>query len=65
VFAQEEVASFGRISAYVSMTTQSVSHRGIRLGSFEKVECLGSRADAKAAAGVPDVCPDCVRGENE
>ena len=41
------------------------SHRGIGLGSFEKVECLGSGADAKAAAGVPHVCPDCVRGENE
>ena len=41
------------------------SHREIGLGSLEKVECLGSGADAKAAAGVPDVCPDCVRGENE
>ena len=39
------------------------SNKGISVGSLEKVECLGSGADAKAAASVPDVCPDCVRGE--
>jgi len=41
------------------------SHQGVRLGSPKKFECLGSGADAKAAAGVPNVCPDCVRGQNE
>jgi hypothetical protein len=41
------------------------SHKRIGVGSIEKVECLGSRADAKVAASVPDVCPDCVRGEDE
>ena len=41
------------------------SHEGIGVGSLEKVECLGSGADAKVAASVPDVCPDCVRGEYE
>jgi hypothetical protein len=37
----------------------------IGVGSLEKVECLGSGADSKAAASVLDVCPDCVRGEYE
>lgn len=41
------------------------SHEGIGVGSREKVECLGSGADAEVAASVPDVCPDCVRGEYE
>src|SRR4029453_17350881 len=41
------------------------SDKGIGVGSLEKVECLGSGADAKVAASVPDVCPDCVGGEYE
>jgi hypothetical protein len=41
------------------------SHKWIGVGSLEKVECLGSRADAKMAASVPDVCPDRVRGKYE
>jgi hypothetical protein len=41
------------------------SHKGIGVGTLEKVECLGSGADAKAPASVPDVCPDCVGGKYE
>ena len=41
------------------------SHEGIGVGTFKKVECLGSGADAEAAASVPDVCSDCVRGKYE
>ena len=41
------------------------SDRGFRLGDLEKVECLGSGADTKTAANVPNVCPDCVRRQNE
>jgi hypothetical protein len=41
------------------------SQEGIGVGGLEKVECLGSGADAKVSASVPDVCPDCVRGEYE
>jgi hypothetical protein len=54
-----DVGARGRVRVFLR------SNEGIGVGSLEKVECLGSGADAKAAASVPDVCPDCVRGEYE
>jgi hypothetical protein len=48
----------------MALLEPSVGHRGSASAAL-RGECLGSGADAKALAGVPHVCTDCVRGENE
>ena len=53
------------LSRYREIAGSLFSHRGLRLGKIEKIECLGSGTDTKAAANVPNVCPDCVRRQNE
>jgi hypothetical protein len=49
----------------IVQSARSGSNDRSSIGRRQKVECLTARADAEAAASVPDMCPDGVRGEHQ